>query len=60
MNTQEGELPGSDSKEDTSNWVARVGRKKAAGEEEATQHNTQGGTLGWTKISKSFQNLVAS
>ena len=57
---KEGELPGSDSNEDTSNWVARVGRKKAAGEEEATQHtrknktqtekhneehNTQGGHL---------------
>ena len=56
---KEGELPGSDSKEDTSNWVARVGRKKAAGEEEGTQHtrrnttqkeehdeehNTEGGT----------------
>ena len=51
MITQEGELPGSDSKEDTSNWVARVGRKKAAGEEEAThkgehteEQNTQPAT----------------
>ena len=57
MNTQEGELPGSDSKEDTSNWVARVGRKKAAGEEEATQHNTQGGTHRGTKHTTS--NWVA-
>ena len=48
---KEGELLGSDSNEDTSNWVARVGRKKAAGEEEAThkgehteEQNTQPAT----------------
>ena len=54
---KEGELLGSDSKEDTSNWVARVGRKKAAGEEEGTQHNTQGGTHRGTKHTTS--NWVA-